>query len=141
MAEWYAGGEATAAERLQGAWADAPTENLELLGMLCEVAKLQVMRYGLTGEVASEQLLMFLTGLGYDSTVIDEVFTILDIETPPAPVNWVYAQLQQIKNLWNAGRAQGSGDVGVDGFVFQPRPLDKTIRGIIKPPSGEVNVY
>lgn len=141
MAEWYAGGTDEGATRLTGAWRDAPTENLELLGMLTDVARLQVMRYGLVGEVPSETLTLYLTGLGYDSTAIGDVLELLDIETPPVPSNWVYAQLQQIKNLWNAGRAQGDGDVGPDGFVFQPRPLDKTIRGIIKPPSGDPDVY
>lgn len=140
MTDWYVGGDAAGAERLAGAWKDAPTENLELLGMLTDVARLQVMRYGLTGEVPSDDITLYLTGLGYTTDVITEVLDLLDIDAPPVPTNWVYAQLQQCKNLWNAGRAQGDGDVGPDGFVFQPRPLDKTIRGIIKPPSGDVDV-
>ena len=49
------------------------------------------------------------------------------------PTRHVYAQLQQARNLWNAGRAGGDGDLGPEGFTFTPRPLDKTIRDIIRP--------
>lgn len=49
------------------------------------------------------------------------------------PNSYVYAQLQQAKNLWNAGRAQADGDVGPEGYSFTPRPLDKTIRNILRP--------
>ena len=52
------------------------------------------------------------------------------------PVNLVYAQLQQAKNLWNAGRVSGGGDVGVEQYTYTPRPLDKTIKGIIRPAHG-----
>jgi hypothetical protein len=49
------------------------------------------------------------------------------------PPRLAYAQLQQIRNLWNAGNTDGSGDVGTDGFHYTPRPLDKTIKQIIRP--------
>jgi hypothetical protein len=53
----------------------------------------------------------------------------------------VYAQLEQAKNLWNAGRAQQDGGVGSEGYSFTPRPLDKTIRSIIRPTSGVPRVF
>lgn len=56
------------------------------------------------------------------------------------PSRWVYAQLQQARNLWNAGRTTGEGDVGPDGFVFRPYPLDKTIKQIIRPVDGVISV-
>jgi len=48
----------------------------------------------------------------------------------------VYAQLQQAINLWNAGRVSSAGDVGADGYTFTPRPMDKTIRQLIRPVDG-----
>ncbi|WP_309105023.1 hypothetical protein [Microbacterium sp.] len=53
------------------------------------------------------------------------------------PDNYVYAQLQQAKNLWNAGRVNSGGELGVDGYSFTPRPMDKTIKGIIRPTDGK----
>lgn len=56
-----------------------------------------------------------------------------DWDTAP-PSRYVYAQLRQAENLWNAGRVQVSGDLGDGQYVFTPRPLDKTIQQIIRPP-------
>lgn len=53
------------------------------------------------------------------------------------PDRFVLAQLMQARNLWNAGRTTGDGDVGPDGFVFRPMPLDKTIRLVIRPIDGK----
>lgn len=55
---------------------------------------------------------------------------------PVVPSRYSYAQLQQAMNLWAAGRADENGNVGTEGYSFQPRPLDKTIRNIIRPTSG-----
>jgi hypothetical protein len=57
------------------------------------------------------------------------------------PENYVYAQLQQAINLWNAGRTDGNGGVGAEGWSFVPRPLDKVIRNIIRPIDGKPDVY
>jgi hypothetical protein len=140
MVDWYAAAPASEATRLLAAWKDAPTDNVELCGMLLDVARLQVVTYGTTGTELADVLTVTLTDAGYAPETIAAVLVLLDVDNPPTPTNWVYAQLQQAKNLWNAGRAQGDGDVGPDGFVFQPRPLDKTIRGIILPPSGDIDV-
>lgn len=138
---WYDGSTAEGAERLKAAWVDAPTENLELLGMLASVARGQVMRYALDSEVPAEHLTVYLAGQGYSAGTVTAVLALLELEPPETPVNWVYAQLAQVRNLWNAGRTGGEGGIGPEGFVFQPRPLDRTIRNIINPPSGDVDVY
>ena len=52
----------------------------------------------------------------------------------------ILAQLRQAENLWNAGRVNSAGDVGVEGYTFTPRPLDKTIRQIIRPVDGKPHV-
>lgn len=110
MAEWY-----TAApeqtERLLGAWPDAPIEDVETCGFLLETAQDQVLDY---------------------APVLADGATI--------PNRWVYAQLKQAENLWNAGRVSGSGDVGVEQFTYTPRPLDKTIKNIIRPQKGRPRV-
>jgi hypothetical protein len=128
MPEWYAATEDDPAtvDRVTaaGAWPDAPAENLEVLGMLLEVARDQVWAF------APESI---------DRT---------DPAAPaPAPVptdppaRLVYAQLQQAQNLWNASRVTSAGDTGGgEIFAFTPRPLDKTIRGIIRPVQGVPHV-
>lgn len=107
--------ETAAQQRLLNAWPDAPLENLEVCGMLLDVAREQVIAYAPDPDP--------------------------DEEPADPPDRYVYAQLQQATNLWNAGRVASDGNVGVEGFVFTPRPLDKTIRGIIRPPSGGPDVY
>jgi len=52
------------------------------------------------------------------------------------PQRYVYAQLEQAKRLWMAGLADENGNIGTETFSFTPRPLDKTIRAIIRPQSG-----
>lgn len=123
MADWYTA-TPDGAERLVGAWPEAPIENEELCSSILEVAKGQVIAYAPepptpTGEWVD----------GYYVTV-----------TPETPSRYVYAQLQQAINLWNAGRVSSSGDVGDGGFTFTPRPLDKTIRQIIRPVDGKPHV-
>jgi hypothetical protein len=140
MSTWYSVDTPEEATRLLGAWPDAPTENTELCGMLLSTAEYQVLTYGTTGEDIASTLTQALLAAGYDQETVDAVLVLLDVDNPPTPERWVYAQLQQAKNLWNAGRVSSDGDVGADGFVFSPRPLDKTIRGIILPPSGAVDV-
>lgn len=114
MTAWYSADEADdeAQERLVGAWPDAPTANLETLGMLVEVARDQVWAYAPESDDDDG-----------NAVVVPE----------DAPKRLVYAQLKQVENLWNAGRVSSDGNTGMDGFVFTPRPLDKTIKRVIRP--------
>lgn len=110
MADWYtveADGGGEQTDRLVAAWPDAPIDNVESLLMLLNTARDQVTAY------APEML---------DPSQPEE--------------RYVYAQLRQAENLWNAGRVSGSGEIGVDQYTFTPRPLDKTIRQIIRPTGG-----
>lgn len=158
MAEWFTTEgvtpqEATEAqERLVAAWADAPIENLEVCGMLLEVAREQVESYAPAPEDLDESISIALTAVQstYDTYTIapgtfEELLAALGSALDPVPstvtpTRYVYAQLKQAENLWNAGRVNSSGDTGMDGFTFTPRPLDKTIRAIIRPMSGVPDV-
>ena len=54
-------------------------------------------------------------------------------EEQDIPSNYRYAQLQQAKNLFNAGRVDSTGGVGESDFVARPFPLDWVIRQILRP--------
>lgn len=157
---WYSADTDDAVDRLVAAWSDAPVENLEVCQMILEVAREQVVEFA-PDSSALDQVRELLTQLGATSEVIAEVIDLLDGLIPgddvfpddgvypgmpsflDPPARYVYAQLQQATNLWNAGRVSGDGQVGPDGtqFVFTPRPLDKTIRQIIRPMSGAPSVF
>ena len=109
MTNWYSAETSDEQERLLAAWSDAPVENIEITGMLLEVARIQVMAF------APEE----------DSAIESDT-----------PLRLIYAQLMQAQTLWKAGRANENGDIGTDGYSFQPRPMDKAIRSIIRPMSG-----
>jgi len=117
MTTWYTTGTPEADARLLAAWDDAPIENLEVCGMLLEIAREQVLAYApaMPAPVEGEPI-------------------------PDPPARYVYAQLQQARNLWNAGRVSTGGDIGEGQFTFTPRPLDKTIRQIIRPVDGKPHV-
>ncbi len=104
-----------AIERLVAAWDDAPIENLETLRFMLSVARDQVL------------------------AVAPAPVAMQDWETAPLD-RYVYAQLRQAENLWNAGRVTTSGDIGDGQYVFTPRPLDKTIQQIIRPPDRKPHV-
>jgi len=140
MPDWYSADSEGAQTRLLGAWPDAPLINLEVCGMILEVARGQVLEYGAELLDPLEQLAEDIASLGYPQTTIDDVMALLDGEPFAPPVRYVYAQLQQAINLWNAGRASGDGEIGEGAFTFTPRPLDKTIRGIIRPIDGKPHV-
>ncbi|QOC24395.1 hypothetical protein IC744_14010 [Microbacterium hominis] len=111
MADWYTAedDDGEAIQRLKAAWEEVPYENLETLRYLLTTAK-------------------------------EQVIALAPAAIPPqnwetAPLDrYVYAQLLQAQNLWNAGRVQVSGDIGDGQYVFTPRPLDKTIQQIVRPP-------
>src|SRR5690606_25814947 len=110
MAVWYtveSDGSGEQTDRLLAAWPDAPIDNVESLAMLMKTAREQVTAYA---------------PVMADPDVPEE--------------RYVLAQLRQAENLWNAGRVSGSGEIGVDQYVFTPRPLDKTVRQIIRPTGG-----
>lgn len=110
MPEWYSVDTPEQVTRLLGAWADAPITNEETCEYLLEIAREQVIDFAPVPA------------------------TIPEVSPAPAPpARYVYAQLQQAKNLWEAGRVSSDGDLGEGGYTFQPRPLDKTIREIIRP--------
>lgn len=124
MAEWYSVATPDEVQRLVGAWDDAPIENEELCALILETAK--------------EQVLEYAPALGDGETVVvDGYVTTLP---PTIPNRWVFAQLKQAENLWNAGRVSGGGEGGAEQFTFTPRPLDKTIRAIIRPVDGKPHV-
>lgn len=154
MAEWFTvEGDtpelATAAqERLLAAWADAPLDNLEVCGMLLDVAREQVLAFAPAPEDIDDSISTALAAVQviYDTytatpgtfeDLLAAIGEALDpVPSTVTPMRYVYAQLQQATNLWNAGRVSSAGETGMDGFVFTPRPLDKTIRAIIRPMGG-----
>jgi hypothetical protein len=111
MADWYTVDDAEAQQRLVDDWPDAPIERLNVCRLILETAREQV--------------------IDYAPVLADDA---------PTPQRWVYAQLQQATNLWNAGRVNSSGDVGEGQWNYTPRPLDKTVKGIIRPPKGRPRV-
>lgn len=153
--QWYSAEDEAAVDRIDAAWSDAPIDNEELLGMLLDVAREQVIGYAPAG-APLDQVTDLMFTLGYEADVIEAVEDILDglvpgedvapgeavlpgeILTDP-PVRYVFAQLQQAKNLFNAGRIVGDS-AGAEGFSFVPRPLSKEIQKIIRPQSGVASV-
>lgn len=116
MTDWYTVDTPQHQERFIDAWGgiDAPTD--EVGAMLLQVAQDDVITYALDVEDITQEAL--------DAILAD------------APARYVLAQLQQAKNLWNAGRAQPDSATGSEGYSFVPRPLDKTIRALIRPKGG-----
>lgn len=113
--EWYNVSDTDAQQRLLAAWEDVPIEDLETLGMLLSTAQRQVIAY---------------------APALDP-----DDEAAVHPDDYALYQLRQAQNLWNAGRTAGDGTIGAEGFTFVPRPLDKTIRTMIRPIDGRPDVY
>jgi hypothetical protein len=124
MADWFASTDGEALDRLLIEWPDAPEERPETLAMLLDVARIAVIAYAIGIPDGDDDPALFL-----DLTLVDdEGEEITDI-----PSRLVYAQLKHAENLWNAGRVSSQGDMGMDSFTFTPRPLDKTIREMIRP--------
>jgi hypothetical protein len=109
-------------------WSGAPADDLTLTTLL-EVAKIQVLAYAGSGAESTGTLTEdpdnpgFLEIVGGPSDVLEAV-----------PVNYRHAQLMQARNLWNASKANpSSGDIGGDTFALSPRPLDWTVKALIRP--------
>lgn len=110
MATWYTATSSEEQQRIKGAWPDAPVQNTELLGMLLDVAREQVVAFAPAPAPQPPEE-----------------------PVPGPPPRYVLAQLMQVRNLWNAGRVTGDGEVGGEGFTFRPYPLDNTIKAVIRP--------
>lgn len=135
MATWYSASTDLEQQRLLGAWPDAPIANAELCEFIVNTARLQVLDYAPDPAEVGGELEAVL--IRFDlSDLIPDVLAVVGLAPTDPPFNYVLAQLQQARNLWNAGRVTGEGEVGADGFVFRPYPLDKTIKQIIRPISG-----
>lgn len=141
MADWFTVDSVLDAERAHAAFPELPVENWELAGMLLDVAREQVLDFAADDEPAA-QVDHLLQNLGVEEATIAAVLVLLDFEatTPGVPTRYVFAQLQQARNLWFAGRVVGS-DMGPDGFTFAPRPLSREIQRIIRPTSGVADVF
>ncbi|WP_096359427.1 hypothetical protein [Microbacterium sp. TPU 3598] len=138
MSTWYSAVDGPAQARLKAAWAGAPISNAELCEFIVDTARLQVVEYAPEATTVEAAVATVLLQFGL-SDRLEEVLAILDVDQDEPTFNLVYAQLQQATNLWAAGRADENGDVGSEGFSFVPRPLDKTIRSIIRPTNAEVS--
>lgn len=136
--QWYSASDQASRDRLEDAWSDAPTDDEELCGMLLEVARGDVLTYA-PADTPTEQVARLLTVLGYPAATITLVVAALGEVAPETPARYVFAQLQQAKNLYNAGRVVGN-QIGAEGFSFVPRPLSKEIQRIIRPQSGVARV-
>jgi len=110
MPKWYSVDSPDEVTRLVAAWSDAPIINEEVCGFLLETAREQVIEYAPAPAPIPE-----------------------GEPVPAPPARYVLAQLQQATNLWNAGRVSSEGDLGEGGYSFVPRPLDKTIKTMIRP--------
>lgn len=137
MTAWY---NTSDQDRLLGAWDDAPIEDEETCGFLLETARIQVLAYAPESATLAGALELLLATFGH-SEQLTAVLALLDADPTETPFNYVFAQLRQAQNLWNAGRVTSGGEVGMESFTFTPRPLDKTIRGIIRPTDGKPDVY
>lgn len=120
MTDWYSVVDDDAQARLLAAWGDAPTADLETCGFILSIARDQVWAWAPESE--------------------DDDGEPVIVPTTNVPDRLVYAQLKQANALWDAGRVSSQGEVGIDSYVYTPRPLDKTIRGIIRNPQGAFNV-
>lgn len=132
MTDWYAVATPEQQTRLLAAWPGAPIENLDLAAMLLEVAQLQVWAFAPESGSDPDTSDMY-GGDVYGGATAESAWV-----TPPTRL--VYAQLAQAKSLWSAGMADENGNIGTEGYSFVPRPLDKTVRTIIRPTSGVASV-
>lgn len=120
MSTWYKADTEDALERVAVEWPDAPFEREETIEFLLDTAAAQVIAYA--------------QGVPEDATLDDYVLKDEQgEEVTDIPARLVGAQLMQAKDLWTAGRANPSGDLGAEGFTFTPRPLSREIQRVIRP--------
>lgn len=96
-------------------WADAESINDAVLDTILDVALDQVLAYApaLAADIAADAI----------------------------PTRYVYGQLRQAQNIWNAGRVDAQGGVGDgDAFVMRPVPLDWHVKSILRPKRGRIRV-
>lgn len=137
MTAWYS---TTNQERLLSAWEDAPIEDEETCSFLLETARIQVLAYAPESDTLGAAIEETLARFGA-SEHLAAVLALVGADPADPPFNYVFAQLRQAQNLWKAGSVNSQGQQGVEQFTFTPRPLDKTIRGIIRPTDGKPDVY
>ncbi len=106
MASWHD------VESARNQWVDAPLDDVALEQLL-EVAKGQVIAFAPALPEPAE---------GAEQTV---------------PEHYRMGQLMQARNLWNAGKVDtASGGMGDDTFIVRPRPLDWTVKQVLRPRKG-----
>lgn len=133
--QWYSAFDS----RIEDAWPDARAIDPEVLEMLLDVSRGDVLAYA-KAETSAEEVSQLLNVLGYPAATISLVVAALGEVVPGTPARYVFAQLMQAKNLYNAGRIDAAS-VGPDGFSFVPRPLSKEIQKVIRPQSGVARVF
>lgn len=107
MAEWYSIATEEDIERIEAAWNDAPTDNLDLLGALLDIAREDVIEYAPDPPEGEE----FEPGNRH-----------------------VYAQLQHARSLWNVGYMNEQGDLGSEEWgTYRRQSIDKILGRIIRP--------
>lgn len=122
--EWYSVEDEAAQERLVGAWNDAPVENLEVLSMLMEVAK--------------EQVLAHAPAIVPEVTVVDGIVQSIIV----IPARYVLAQRAVAIKIWDSNRSSEGGAVGEEPFAFVASPaMQKWIRAIVRPADGKPDAY
>lgn len=90
--------------QIRQSWRDAPTDDV-VLYKLSESAKAQCLAYA-------------------------------PVLAPGAypPVNYLEAQIMQTKALWNAEKANANSEqIGLEGYAVSLRPMDWTIRNLLRP--------
>lgn len=139
MVDWYTADEGEPQDRLVKAWRDAPIENTEVCGFILGIARLQVLAYAPESKTVAGALEELLVRFGLVEH-LPALLAALGGDSSDPPFNYVYAQLQQAKNLLMAGSVARGGEYGDGEFSYEPRPLDKAIKNLIRPIDGKPHV-
>lgn len=70
--------------------------------------------------------------LGVARNDVEEYAPIL-AEGQRPPVNYRKGQIGHARNIWNASEVSSSGNIGLDGYAIQPKPLDWSIKQTLRP--------
>ncbi|MCM3778986.1 hypothetical protein [Microbacterium hydrocarbonoxydans] len=124
MATWHT------PDTVRAEWPDAVQIDDGLLGELVIVARDAVIAYAPALPQPSDP--SFEPGFGHGpfGGISDENI----------PTRYRLAQLIQVKNVWNATIASGSGDLGGETYTIQPRPLDWHVKALLRPAVGRPRV-